>query len=121
MERVFIPVHSGAHWALLVVSPIAHTIEYFDSLGGPASPHILNAKAWLREELRQAVQGRRMDCANGQLRSWPRTVEQRRLRCFHLHNARMVVLGVDPMAYAGSDIDIQRTRMVAELLNGIEF
>ena len=37
---------------------------------------------------------------------------------FTCTNARMVLLGLDPMEYEGSDSEIQRTRMVAELLNG---
>lgn len=118
VERVFIPVHSGAHWTLLVVSPIANTIEYFDSLGGPARPYILNAKAWLREELGKLFKEEEWTVPTGSLGAGPQQSNSSDCGVFTCTNARMVVLGVDPMAYAGSDMELQRTRMVAELLNG---
>lgn len=37
---------------------------------------------------------------------------------FTCTNARMILLRLDPMEYERSDSEIQRTRMVAELLNG---
>lgn len=118
VERVFIPVHSGAHWTLLVVSPIAHTIEYFDSLGGPARPYILNAKAWLREELGKLFKEEEWTVPTGNFGVGPQQSNSSDCGVFTCTNARMVVLGVDPMAYDGSDMELQRTRMVAELLNG---
>lgn len=118
VERVFIPVHSGAHWTLLVVSPIAHTIEYFDSLGGPARPYILNAKAWLREELGKLFKEEEWTVPTGSVGAGPQQTNSSDCGVFTCTNAKMVVLGVDPMAYAGSDMELQRTRMAAELLNG---
>lgn len=118
VERVFIPVHSGAHWTLLVISPIAHTIEYFDSLGGPARPYILNAKAWLREELGKLFKEDEWTVPTGSVGAGPQQSNSSDCGVFTCTNARMVVLGVDPMAYAGSDMELQRTHMAAELLNG---
>lgn len=118
VERVFIPVHSGAHWTLLVVSPVAHTIEYFDSLGGPARPYILNAKAWLREELGKLFKEEEWTVPTGSVGAGPQQSNSSDCGVFTCTNAKMVVLGVDPMAYAGSDMELQRTRMAAELLNG---
>lgn len=118
VERVFIPVHSGAHWTLLVVSPIARTIEYFDSLGGPARPYILNAKAWLREELGKLFKEEEWTVPTGSFGAGPQQSNSSDCGVFTCTNARMVVLGVDPMAYAGSNMELQRTRMAAELLNG---
>lgn len=118
VERVFIPVHSGAHWTLLVVSPIARTIEYFDSLGGPARQYILHAKAWLREELGKLFKEEEWTVPTGSLGAGPQQSNSSDCGVFTCTNARMVVLGVDPIAYAGSDMELQRTRMVAELLNG---
>lgn len=92
------------------MSPIAHTIEYFDSLGGPASPYILLAKAWLREE--------EWTVPTGSFGAGPQQSNSSDCGVFTCTNARMVVSGIDPMAYAGSNIEIQRNRMVAELLNG---
>lgn len=52
IDKLLIPILTGRqHWALLVVSPKAKTIDYYDSLGSSARPHIRLAKAWLAEEL----------------------------------------------------------------------
>lgn len=118
VERLFIPVHSGAHWSLLVVSPIARTIEYFDSLGGLAHPYILHAKAWLSAELGKLYKEDEWTVPTGSLGAGPQQSNSSDCGVFACTNARMVVLGVNPMAYAGSDMELQRTRMVAELLNG---
>lgn len=118
VERLFIPVHSGRHWSLIVVSPIGHTIEYFDSLGGPAHPYILNMAVWLRAELGKLFKEDEWTVPTGSLGAGPQQSNDSDCGVFTCTNARMVLLGLDPMEYEGSDSEIQRTRMVAELLNG---
>ncbi len=118
VQRVFIPVHSGAHWTLLVVSPMAKTIEYFDSLGGSARNPISLAKAWLRSELLADYKEDDWQIPTGSHGAGPRQTNGSDCGVFTCTTARMVVLGVEPMAYGGSDMELQRTRMVAELLNG---
>lgn len=118
VERVFIPVHQGAHWTLLVVSPLARTIEYFDSMGGRAGSYVQNAKLWLAEELGKGWKEEEWTVPTGSYGAGPRQTNGSDCGVFTCTNARMVVLGVDPMAYGGGDMEVQRGRMVAELLNG---
>ena len=118
VERVFIPVHQGAHWTLLVVSPRARTIEYFDSLGGHAGSYIQNAKLWLAEELGKEWKVEDWTVPTGSYGAGPRQTNGSDCGVFTCTTARMVVLGVDPMSYGGDDMELQRSRMVAELLNG---
>lgn len=118
VERLFIPVHSGRHWSLIVVSPIGHTIEYFDSLGGPAHSYILNMAVWLRAELGKLFNEDEWTVPTGSLGAGPQQSNDSDCGVITCTNARMVLLGLDPMEYEGSDSEIQRTRMVAELLNG---
>ena len=118
VRRVFIPVHQGAHWTLLVVSPIARTIEYFDSLGGSADDYIRNAKSWLASEMGKGWNEEEWSVPTGSHGAGPRQTNGSDCGVFTCTTARMVVLGVDPMAYGGEDMKVQRERMVAELLNG---
>lgn len=118
VERVFIPVHQGAHWTLLVVSPMARTIEYFDSMGGRADSYIRNAKLWLEQEMGKAWREEEWSVPTGTQGAGPRQTNGSDCGVFTCTTARMVVLGVDPMAYGGEDMGTQRGRMVAELLNG---
>lgn len=118
VERVFIPVHQGAHWTLLVISPLARTIEYFDSLGGRADSYVQNAKLWLAEELGRGWKEDEWTVPTGSYGAGPRQANSSDCGVFTCTTARMVVLGVDPMSYGGDDMGVQRARMVAELLNG---
>lgn len=118
VERLFIPVHSGRHWSLIVVSPIGRTIEYFDSLGGSAHSYIHNMAVWLGAELGKLFKEEEWTVPTGILGAGPRQSNNSDCGVFTCTNARMVLLGLDPMEYEGSDCEIQRTRMVAELLNG---
>ncbi|MCJ1369032.1 Smt3-specific protease [Loxospora ochrophaea] len=115
VERIFIPVHQGSHWTLLVISPMYRTIEYFDSLGGGKREFVDKAKEWLEYELgeryveeewkvlktRGPLQNNGMDCG-----------------VFTVTTAKMILLDVDPMSYGAGDIPLQRRRMVAEMMNG---
>jgi len=115
VERVFIPVHEHSHWTNIVVGPMARTIEYFDSMGGSPRRYVANVKAWLRQELGPAYVEEEWAVVNS---SSPQ--QQNGLDCgvFAATTAKMIMLGIDPMAYGHEDIPTQRRRMVAELLNG---
>lgn len=117
VERVFIPVHSGAHWTLLVVSPIAHTIEYFDSLDRGPGPFVKVAKDWLKQEMGKNFKEDewRVVLADG---GGPQQNNSSDCGVFAVTTAKMVLLGINPAAYSSSDIPLQRKRMVAELMNG---
>lgn len=118
VERVFIPVHQGAHWTLLVVSPVARTIEYFDSMGGVADSYIRNVKLWLAAEMGARFKENEWAVPTGTHGVGPRQTNGSDCGVFTCTTARMVALGVDPMAYGGEDMSVQRGRMAAELLNG---
>jgi hypothetical protein len=118
VDRVFIPVHQGAHWTLLVVSPAARTIEYFDSMGGVADSYIRNAKLWLATEMGARFKETEWAVPTGTHGVGPRQTNGSDCGVFTCTTARMVALGVDPMAYGGEDMGVQRGRMAAELLNG---
>ena len=115
VEHVFIPVnHGGMHWTLLVVSPKYNLIEYFDSFHGDSKAVLGNAVKWLKLELGDAfveTEWRKVG------RAGPRQTNGSDCGVFTATTAKMVMLGVDPMAYSASDIPTQRRRMVAELLN----
>ncbi len=119
VERVFIPVHSGAHWTLLVVSPMAKIIEFFDSLGGVGTkPHLPCQSVAAVGAPDRAYKDDEWQIPTGSHGAGPRQTNGSDCGVFTCTTARIVVLGVDPMAYGGDDMEMQRTRMVAELLNG---
>ena len=51
VDTVFVPVHNGAHWTLIVVKPKIKTIAHYDSLGSLSSTFVRIVKDWLRGEL----------------------------------------------------------------------
>ena len=118
VERIFIPVHQGAHWTLLVVSPLGRTIEYFDSMGGHADQYIRNAKRWLEMEMGRGWKEEEWTMPTGARGAGPRQTNTSDCGVFTCTTARMVAMGVDPMAYGGEDMETQRGRLVAELLYG---
>lgn len=115
VERVFIPVHMHSnHWTLLVVSPKYRTIEYFDSLCGASAKQIANAKAWLKQELKGLYREEEWKTVG---RAGPTQDNGADCGVFVSTTAKMIMLGVDPMAYSCGDIPVQRRRIVAELMN----
>lgn len=115
VERVFIPVHMHSnHWTLLVVSPKYRTIEYFDSLGGASAKQIAHAKAWLKQELKGLYTEEEWKTVG---RAGPKQDNGADCGVFVSTTAKMIMLGVDPMAYSCKDIPLQRRRIVAELMN----
>ena len=115
VERVFIPVNMhGSHWTLLVVSPKFRTIEYFDSFHGGSARQIQLAKAWLKLELKDLYKEEQWKVIG---RAGPKQNNGSDCGVFVSTTAKMVMLGVDPMAYSAKDIPTQRRRIVAELMN----
>ncbi len=123
VEHVFIPVNvGGAHWTLLVVSPVWKRIEYFDSLHGSSVAAIRNAKAWIKMELGEAWNEHEWevveDPALAGRGKGPRQSNSSDCGVFTITTAKMISLGVDPMAITASDMPLQRKRVVVELVNG---
>ena len=123
VEHVFIPVNvGGAHWTLLVVSPAWKRIEYFDSLHGSSGAAVRNAKAWIKMELGDAWNEHEWEVVEDPgLRGrgkGPRQSNGSDCGVFTITTAKMISLGVDPMAITAGDMPLQRKRVVVELVNG---
>ena len=50
-EKVFMPINTGAHWTLIIVSPQEKTIEHLDSMNGKGINALKQTRAWLQMEL----------------------------------------------------------------------
>lgn len=115
VDTVFVPVHSNAHWTLLVVKPMAKTIEHFDSLGPPSRSHIATIKAWLREELGPKFRGDQWTALPSRS---PQQNNGSDCGAFLLSTAKAVAIGLEPLSYGAADIPLLRRRIVAELMAG---
>ncbi|KAK2794281.1 Smt3-specific protease [Onygenales sp. PD_12] len=114
VETVFVPVHNSYHWTLMVIRPVARTIEHFDSLGSLSAAHVARAKEWLRGELGSLF-------VEEEWRVLPSVSPQQNngsdCGVFLLTTAKLVALE-QPLKYGAGDIPEIRKRIVAELMNG---
>ena len=123
VEYVFIPCNpTKSHWTLVVVSPVRKTIEVFDSMHGSLLDKVNTTKEWLKGEYGRSYvdsewtvieDPRYSGCGKG-----PTQNNVNDCGVFTVTTAKMLVLGVDPMAVSAADMPLQRRRVVAELLNG---
>ena len=123
VEYVFIPCNpSRSHWTLVVVSPVRKTIEVFDSMHGASSDKVNTTKSWLRGELGRSYVDSEWtvieDSEHPGRGKGPVQNNANDCGVFAVTTAKMVMLGVDPMAVSAEDMPLQRRRLVAELLNG---
>ena len=123
VEYVFIPCNpSRNHWTLVVVSPVRKTIEVFDSMHGASLDKVTTTKLWLKGELgRSYVDSEWTVVEDPVYRGRGKGPAQNNVNdcgVFAVTTAKMIVLGVDPMAVSAEDMPLQRRRVVAELLNG---
>ena len=122
VEQLFIPViQADNHWSLLVVSPKAKTINYYDSLGSSARLHIRLVKTWLAQELGKAYRERDWSTPSGSRGAGPRQAHRADCGIIACMTARMLVVGRDPMALdcTAEAIGDQWTSMKAELSGGL--
>lgn len=122
VEQLFIPViQADKHWSLLVVSPKAKTINYYDSLGSSSRPHMRLVKTWLAQELGKTYRERDWSTPSGSRGAGPRQAHRADCRIIACMTARMLVLGRDPTALdcSAEAIGGQWTRMKAELSGGL--
>lgn len=122
VEQLFIPIcQADKHWSLIVVSPKAKTINYYDSLGSSARPHIRLAKIWLAQELGKAYRERDWSTPSGSRGAGPRQVHRADCGIIACMTARMLVLGRDPMALdcSAEAIGDQWASMKADLFGGV--
>ena len=116
VERIFMPVNcNNNHWTLLVISPKFKTIEYFDSMHGPSAQMLGNAKKMVEHNLGDEFVEREWKVVNVQ---GPTQLNGSDCGVFVNTTAKMIALGVDPMAVNGNDMPVQRRRIVAEIING---
>lgn len=122
MEWIFVPVNTGVHWTLIAVSPIRKTIEFFDSLHHHSRNEIRIIKLWLKGELGHSFVEEEWtvveDPAFPNKGKGPTQDNAKDCGVFTVTTAKMLSLGVDPMAVSADDMPLQRRRIVAELLNG---
>ena len=123
VEYVFIPCNpSRSHWTLVVVSPVRKTIEVFDSMHGSSLDKVNTTKSWLKGELGRSYVDSEWTVVEDPMHPGrgKGPVQNNANDCgvFAVTTAKMVVLGVDPMAVSAGDMPMQRRRVVAELLNG---
>ena len=123
VEWVFIPVNdAGNHWTMVIVSPKRKTMEYLDSMHHASAPVLKHIKAWLKGELGSAYNEAewtiREQAGLEGLGGGPSQDNAKDCGVFAVTSAKMVALGVDPMAVSAGDMPMQRRRMVAEVLNG---
>ena len=123
VEYVFIPCNpSRNHWTLVVVSPVRKTIEVFDSMHGSSLDKVETTKKWLRGELGRSYIDSEWtvveDSAYRGRGKGPAQDNANDCGVFTVTTAKMIVLGVDPMAVSARDMPLQRRCLVAELLNG---
>ncbi|KAL8812806.1 MAG: hypothetical protein Q9223_007200 [Gallowayella weberi] len=116
MEKIFIPINKGGnHWVLVHVNPQAKKIEYFDSFHNRPGPVEGNIRTWLRHELGDAYVEDEWTLTQNH---GPQQRNASDCGVFATTTAKMIVLGVDPMAFSAADMQTQRWRMLAELMNG---
>jgi len=123
VEWVFMPVNVGEnHWTLIAVSPTRKTMEYYDSFHGRVTHEFQKIRAWLKGELGNKYKAEEWtvveDPALRGKGKGPTQHNGKDCGVFTVTTAKMISLGVDPMAYTASDMATQRKRMVAELING---
>ena len=107
---------------MVVVSPVRKTIEVFDSMHGDSRDKVATTKLWLKGELgRSYVESEWTVVEDPVYRGRGKGPTQNNINdcgVFAVTTAKMIVLGVDPMAVSAGDMPLQRRRLVAELLNG---
>ncbi|KAL8769478.1 MAG: hypothetical protein Q9209_004539 [Squamulea sp. 1 TL-2023] len=116
MEKIFVPINKGGnHWVLVNINPQTKTIEYFDSFHHSPGPVFDNINLWLRNELGDAFVDSEWTLLQD---GGPRQHNASDCGVFATTTAKMIVLGVDPMAFSAADMPTQRRMMLAELMNG---
>ena len=123
VEQVYIPVNRGGnHWTMLIISPKRQVIEYFDSFHGDATAVIQKARAWIAQELKKEYHEEQWKVAEDPAHvgrgKGPTQYNGSDCGVFAVTTAKMVSLGVDPMAITAGDMALQRKNIVAEIMNG---
>ncbi|KAK5458190.1 hypothetical protein LTS15_004269 [Exophiala xenobiotica] len=115
-ENVFIPINSGMHWTLCVVSGKNKTITHYNSLSGNGRRYVETVRGWVQHELGSAYKDDEWKMEfKGES---PQQQNMDDCGVFTITSARQIMLGLTPMSYNAGSIQLQRKRIVAELVNG---
>lgn len=117
VEKVFVPINSGAHWTLAVVEPTLKKITHYNSMRGSGigTKACKDLKEWVAVELGKDFKEEEWTLlAVGES---PQQTNSDDCGIFTITSARQIMLGYAPMSYRASQIPDQRIRIVAELIN----
>ena len=105
------------HWTLCVVSGENKTIQYYNSMSGGrrSEIHMQHVLLWVGSELGSSFHNHEWHCEE---RESPQQTNSDDCGVFTITTARQIMLGQGAMSYDASDIQIQRKRVVAEIVNG---
>ena len=112
---VFIPINSGAHWTLCVVSGEAKTITHYNSLPGSSARYLKCVREWVESELGSAFKSEEWVSLAG---SSPQQSNSDDCGVFTITTARQLMLQMGAESYSARDIGVQRRRIVAEIVAG---
>ncbi|EXJ86537.1 hypothetical protein A1O3_03489 [Capronia epimyces CBS 606.96] len=115
-EHVFIPINSGMHWTLCVVSGKNRSVTHYNSLGGNGRRYVETVKDWVKHELGAAF--KEEEWTLNAVGESPQQQNMDDCGVFTITSARQIMLGLTPMSYNPGQIPLQRRRIVAELING---
>lgn len=113
---VFIPINSGAHWTLCVVSGANKTVTYYDSMNGNGSKKMRDVLEWVAAELEEEFVRDEWTLLAGMSGQQTNSDD---CGVFTVTNARSLMLGEEPdKAFSAHQMRFQRERIVAEIING---
>ena len=115
LQKIFVPINSGAHWTLLVVAPQTKSVTYYNSMSGGGMKWKQPIFAWLRSELGKDFEAN--DWMFEARADSPQQTNMSDCGVFTITTAKQIMLGQDVMDYGPSDIPLQRKRVIAELIN----
>jgi sentrin-specific protease 1 len=114
VDTILVPVNLNSHWTLIVVRPVARTIEYLDSLGGSHHKFVYHMKEWLK-----TILGKAYIDSEWTVLATKCAIQSNGYDCgvFLCTNALCVIFGLDTWCYKGHDMTQQRKNIAAVLLN----
>lgn len=113
-QKIFFPINTGAHWMLLIISPLDRKIEFLDSMGQSSRSWMRIAREWLLLELGDAYKAEEWTDSSAKSE-----LQDNSFDCgmFTAMNGLASAKGRE-FVEVGTDMDMARRMMVAVLLNG---
>nr|POF03144.1 ubiquitin-like-specific protease esd4 [Quercus suber] len=113
-RKVLMPINTGAHWLIIIISPVDRTVEVLDSLHGMPAGYFRIAREWLAMELGEKY------IAEEWIESTTRSSRQGNYNdcgAFTCFNALAAVKGIDYTTVKQADMQAGRRMIAAVLLN----